>query len=425
MDEITQNLAGIRPGALDHTDASIRMPILEPGPRQSPEPRLATSAEEPLADGPDFVETNALVDHVRSLARARVSLIYTDQNPELLEQTDEAGGSNDHADPEALSLIPASSASDPALATRRQTQSEANPALVYLMRLGTGSRRTMREALDVMAGALSGGRSDMAMFPWEDLRYGHTAALRALLVERYAPATVNKMLAGLRGTLKEAWRLGLMNAEEYGRAADVASVRATTLLRGRSLSGGELRVLLEICAADPTAAGARDGALVATLYGAGLRRSEAAALTVANYDLQSGAITIRGGKGRKDRIAYAPSGSQAAIEAWIGRRGSDAGMLFQPVLKSGKIVPRGMTDQAILYILRKRQLEAALSPFTPHDLRRSFVSDLLDVGADIATVQQMAGHANVQTTARYDRRGERAKKKAADLLHVPYSRASK
>ena len=76
-------------------------------------------------------------------------------------------------------------------------------------------------------------------------------------------------------------------------------------------------------------------------------------------------------------------------------------------------------------MLQKRGKEAALKPFSPHDLRRTFVSDLLEAGADIATVAKMAGHANVQTTARYDRRPEQAKRKAGRLLHVPYQRKRK
>jgi len=81
-----------------------------------------------------------------------------------------------------------------------------------------------------------------------------------------------------------------------------------------------------------------------------------------------------------------------------------------------------MTGQAIRDMLNRRARQAGIENVTPHDLRRSFVSDLLDAGADISTVANIAGHANVQTTRRYDRRGEEAKKRAARSLHVPYMR---
>ena len=299
---------------------------------------------------------------------------------------------------------------------------DQNPAAVYLASLSSkAGRRTQRQALDTMAGLLSGGVADCLAFPWAGLRYQHTAAARARLIENYAPATVNKFLSALRSVLKQAWRLGLMSAEDYQRAADLAAATGTTLPAGRELTPGEIAGLLDACAVDLTPAGARDAAVIALLYGAGLRRDEVVNLDLENYDGETGRLVITG-KRNKQRTAYLNGGAAGAMADWLAVRGAEGGALFYPINKAGKITHRRMTNQVVYNLLEKRAELARVKDFSPHDLRRTFVSDLLDAGADIATVAKMAGHANVQTTARYDRRPEEAKRKAAGLLHVPYTR---
>ncbi len=213
-----------------------------------------------------------------------------------------------------------------------------HPAAVYLASLAPGSRRTMRGALDTVASILTGGRCDAMNLPWHALRFQHTQAARAALAERYAPNTANKMVAAIRGTLKTAWRLGLMDAESYNRAADLNVVRGETLPAGRMLPPAQLAKLFQACAADTTAAGAKDAALLAVMFGAGMRRSEVVALDLADYDRITGALTVRSGKGHKARTAYATNGSRRALEAWITARGLEAGPLFMPVDKAGQII---------------------------------------------------------------------------------------
>ena len=299
---------------------------------------------------------------------------------------------------------------------------DRNPAAVYLASLGSPTgRRSQRQALDSMARIMTGGAADCLAFSWASLRYQHTAAIRAQLMTQYKPATVNKFLSALRAVLREAWRLGLLSAEDYQRAIDLQSVKGETLPAGRELQPGEISGLLGSCETDLTAAGARDAAIIALMYGAGLRRDEVTRLNLADYDQESGRLVILG-KRSKERTAYLINGAAAAMSDWLAVRGSETGPLFWPVNKGGNLIPRRMTNQAIYNLLKKRAELAGVRDFSPHDMRRTFVSDLLDSGADITTVAKMAGHSSVQTTARYDRRGEQAKQKAAGLLHVPYHR---
>ena len=91
-------------------------------------------------------------------------------------------------------------------------------------------------------------------------------------------------------------------------------------------------------------------------------------------------------------------------------------------MRGGRVGERRLADERVAVILRDRALTAEIAPFTPHDMRRTSISELLDAGADLATVQKMVGHERVTTTAGYDRRGDAAKRKSADLMHVPFFR---
>jgi len=296
---------------------------------------------------------------------------------------------------------------------------EQNPAAVYLSGLSKGSRVTMRGALNKVAGLLSGGQVDALGLDWAALRFQHVAAVRAQLLEQYSASTVNKTLSAIRGTLKAAYRLRQMDGESYRRAVDVDSVKVTTEPAGRMLSASEVGKLLAVCADDPSAAGARDAAMITLWAVAGPRRAELVGLTVADYDTEVGAVRIRQGKGNKDRTVYIAGGAKQALDDWLSVRGLDGGPLFVPVHQSGRMRIAQMTPQAVYNILRKRAAQAGVENVSPHDLRRTALSNLIEA-TDLSTAQQIAGHADPKTTARYDRRGERAKRAAAAAMDVAY-----
>lgn len=232
----------------------------------------------------------------------------------------------------------------------------------------------MREALSKLADWASDGRCDPHDLPWQMLRIEHTAALRTRLTATLAPATANKHLAALRGVLKQCWRRGLMSAEAYQRAIDLPPVRGSSPRKPNKLGALELQKLARACAGDTSPAGARDEALLALLYGASLRRSEAVALEIEDYDLATGVLDVRAPGDRPARRFSANDDARRALERWILIRGREAGPLFNPVNKGGRIERRRLSEQAIYIACQKRAAEAGLPPTSPEDLRRADAS---------------------------------------------------
>lgn len=293
-----------------------------------------------------------------------------------------------------------------------------HPASVYIASLSPGSEPTVKRSLNLVAQLLTNNEADYLTLNWANLRYKHTAAIRAALIKNYEPATVNRILSALRRVLKEALRLELLSATDYARAVDIVSVRGKKELRGRSLSQQEINDLMGVCFGDRSPAGFRDAALIAILRGAGLRRAEVVGLDLKDF-ASDGAIKIRAGKGKVDRTVYLSPSAIPLVNDWIEIRTGTPGALLCQVNKSGRVINKRLTPQAVLFILQKRSGEANVEQFSPHDIRRTFASNLLDAGVDLPTVQSLLGHCNPATTARYDRRGEERKRSAAAKLEIP------
>ena len=249
--------------------------------------------------------------------------------------------------------------------------------------------------------------------PWHRRPTTTLAALRAALADRYAVATANASVNAIRGALRAAWLSGDMDRAMLERSlAALRQVRGNAA-PGRALSPVEARKLFE-------AAGARDAALLALAYGAGLRRAELAAARLA--DLDGDTLGVHG-KGRRERFAYlGANGCAAAVSAWIAVRGTEDGPLFRPVNKGGRVIAGGMSPRAIGKRVQVLGTRAGLGKVSPHMLRRSFATSLLSAGNDLSVTADLMGHARTDTTRLYDRRGESAKRAAASTISVPYVR---
>ncbi len=173
------------------------------------------------------------------------------------------------------------------------------------------------------------------------------------------------------------------------------------------------RLLLSPNAAEKM--GARDLAILETMYSTGVRVSELVGLNVEDVELEEGVARVRG-KGKRER--YAPLGSFAvgAIEHWLESRGGGVLDRKDPVFVN-RLGTR-LSTRSVGRMLEKHLAQAGLdSRTTPHTLRHSFATHLLDRGADIRSVQELLGHRSLVTTQIYTHLTTATLRKAYEKAH--------
>ncbi|GAC78784.1 Site-specific recombinase XerD [Gordonia malaquae] len=240
-----------------------------------------------------------------------------------------------------------------------------------------------------------------------------------------AASTRNAMRDSVRAVVRSCRDAGLMTHDRATVA--LSALRPEKIGRDEEkqarghLSAETVRAAFAAMAGDESPTARRDAALIALLVGAGLRREEAAALDLADLDTARETVVVTG-KGAVVRSVPLAPGVRRAIVAWLDVRGEDDGPLLTPMSRTVPRVAetgRRLSVNGVAAAVKKR-FSGEDEAVRPHDLRRTFVGDLLDAGADLSSVSKIVGHTSPQTTSGYDRRGIEARRAAVEKLSVPF-----
>lgn len=297
------------------------------------------------------------------------------------------------------------------------TTFKKNPAVVYLSNLGSrNSAVTLGNCLNRIAYVLNKTTYENA--DWSKMRRSHWQKIQNDLRKRgCSGATINLYLTAFKAVAKEAWSLDILPQAFYLKIESLKSIRYERLPKGRSLNTNECRQLLKSCA-DGTTQGLRDSAMFACMFGCGLRRAEIVSLQMSNWDCLKRSFVFVG-KGNKERRVFLPKDLDEIIDDWLARRGIEEGVFFpriRPGANKDSFVFRSMLPSSIYRILQKRAESAGLGKLKPHDLRRTFATRMLEAGCDVFLLQKAMGHSSVNTTARYDYRGDSYREAACKSL---------
>jgi integrase/recombinase XerD len=266
-------------------------------------------------------------------------------------------------------------------------------------------------------------RRDLALLgAWRNGPVGDVSAgelegwLAALRAEGLSASTIARRTAAVRAFFKHQQLIG---EREDNPAAAVQGPKRTRRLP-RTLSAGETERLIE-AAGGVTPRGMRDRALVELLYGAGLRISEALGLEKASVALDERFVRVLG-KGGKERLVPLGRPAADAVRRYLALGRPHLDRRHRPDLF---LNARGgtLTRAGAFLILRRLAEKAGLDPTRvhPHLLRHSFATHLLEGGADLRSVQEMLGHADLSTTELYTHVTDRRRRELYFRAH-PHAR---
>jgi integrase/recombinase XerC len=242
--------------------------------------------------------------------------------------------------------------------------------------------------------------------PGEGVEAIDVRRLRAYLARLHArgldPASIARKLAALRSWLRFLVRRGVL---ERNPAADVRGPRL-----GRKLVSflpiDEAAELMETRGTTE-----RDRAVLELLYAAGLRVSELAGLDLDDVDRDERTVRVLG-KGRKERIVPYGARAAAALDAYLGVRSAARGPLFLSARG------RRLGVRALFDVVRRGARAAGITRrVSPHTLRHTFATHLLDAGADLRMIQELLGHSRLSTTQRYTHVGSEQLMRVYDAAH--------
>lgn len=219
----------------------------------------------------------------------------------------------------------------------------------------------------------------------------------ALEAKGFAPATVNQKLSAVRKLAAEAAYNGLLDPAAAQAIRDIRGAEQRGVRTGNWLTKRQAEALLGAPDA-ATNQGKRDRAILAVLVGCGLRRDEAARLTLEHIQQRDGrwcVVDLVGKKGHV-RTVPMPPWTKTAIDSWAAAAGINAGPAFRGVNKGDVVTGDRLSTQGIL-----RAVGRYADTIAPHDLRRTFAKLAFKGGAKLDQIQLSLGHSSIQTTERY------------------------